>query len=340
MKYLVTLLLALGLAACNGNGNPSTSLLPGQPAGQPNLARQGHASGGAFLGCPYPSGDVWQTDISTAPLSPTSAKNIKATIDGHGNGSFTAGVIVKSPNNVTDKYINMANGATRTFVVHPKLKYHTPKSPEPWVFSPAFAIESLPNAHAMVLQTDACQYYETYQTTAKPATHRLSAASGTFIELTQPFVRPAVGGCSTSSCIPIGLLAVRPEELAAGAVTHALGWDGVTFSVSRTACVSPAAVANCTGGRAYKGPRREAANAMPAGAHIRLKASVDISGFNPEAKTVAAALKQYGAYLYDTGSQNLIPFVNDVNGAPAWTSSDAHDLETLSIADFDVVNAP
>jgi hypothetical protein len=346
MKYLGTpLLLVFGLAACGGN--PSTPAMPGQvaaPAMSTQIATQQSAdkrqsTGGPFLGCPYPSGNVWQTDVSGNSAAPNSDANIKATVDGGGNGGFTAGV-VNSQKNVTNEYINMANNSTKMVVVQPKVAFHTPKSPEPWVFAPPFYIEPTPNKHAMVLQKDACQYYETYNTTAKRAKRQLSAYSGTYVDLTQPFSRPSTGGCSTSSCIPIGLLAVRPEELAAGVITHALGWDAVVRSVSKSACVNPAAVTKCSDGRGYKGPRSEASKAMPTGAHIRLKASFDISQFNPEAKIVATALQQYGAYLFDTGSQNLIPFVNDVNGAPAWTSGDQSDLRSITISDFDVVPAP
>jgi hypothetical protein len=346
MKYLGVLLLACALGACSSN--PSTSIMPGRPttsimsdrARAQHTLDLRHAAAGTFLGCPYPSGDVWQTDISSSGLAPNSAANIKATIDGHGNGRFSAGVIVSGQKNVTNEYINMANGSTPLVVVRPKRSYHTPKSPEPWVFTPPFYIEPTSNAHALVLQKDACQYYETYSTTATRVGHQLSAYSGTFVDLTQPFARPTTGGCSTSSCIPIGLLAVRPEELAAGAISHALGWDAISGSVSQYACVSPAAVTGCTDGRKYKGPRSEASKAMPSGARIRLKASFDTSHFHPEAQIVATALRHYGAYLFDTGTENLIPFVNDVNGAPAWNSDDQSDLGSISIGDFDVVNAP
>ncbi len=346
MKHLRVLFLASALGACSTN--PSTSVMPGGAAAPtvPDAATAQHAldlrptSSGPFLGCPYPSGDVWQTDISSSGLATDSAANIKATIDGHGNGRFSAGVVVGDQKNITNEYVNMANNSTQLVVVHPKKSYHTPKSPEPWVFSPPYYIEPTSNAHAMVLQKDVCQYYETYSTTAKPATHQLSAYSGTFVDLTQPFTRPATGGCSTSSCIPIGLLAVRPEELAAGVISHALGWDAIAGSVSKYTCVSPAAVTGCTDNRGYRGPHREAPKAMPAGAHIRLKASFDISHFHPEAKIVATALRQYGAYLFATGTNNLIPFVNDVNGAPAWNADDQTDLGSISIGDFDVVTAP
>ena len=206
---------------------------------------------------------------------------------------------------------------------------------------PAFAIESLPNAHAMVLQTDACQYYETYQTTAKPA--RLPASPRLAARYRAD---AAVGTSRRGRLLDVLVHSDRPSRRSSRGVSGGRGYprprvrDGRDALRVEDGSSSPAAVANCTAGRAYKGPRREAANAMPAGAHIRLKASVDISGFNPEAKTVSGCAEAIRRLSLDTGSQNLIPFVNDVNGAPAWTSGDAHDLETLSIADFDVVNAP
>ena len=79
---------------------------------------------------------------------------------------------------------------------------------------------------------------------------------------------------------------------------------------------------------------------MPYGAHIRLKASFNDSSFPKEAKIVAEALKNYGAYGYDTGCCNSIVFVNDVNGAPVWTSADESAITSLTISNFDVVVAP
>jgi hypothetical protein len=52
--------------------------------------------------------------------------------------------------------------------------------------------------------------------------------------LSQPFVRPHRGAGSTATCIPIALVAIRPEELSAGVIHHAIGWDGVKHTASRT----------------------------------------------------------------------------------------------------------
>lgn len=286
------------------------------------------ASPGPFLGCPYPSGDVWQTDISQAPIDPNSAAWLKAMSDAGGFGGLTA----NAP--TTDEYVNPADNSTPIVDVSGKVSWHTPYSPWPW--ASGFYIEPLSDAHALVLQADSCQYFEGYDVTY--ASGALSMYNGGKWDLTKPFSRLQVGAESTASGIPIGLLAVRPEELAAGVITHALGWDSVAHTMSQTACVSPAAVSDCTDDLAYSGPSGD--TPMPYGAHARLKPSFDDSSFPAEAKAIAEALKTYGAYQYDTGCCNTIVFVNDANGGPVWTSSDSAALKTITPADFDIVVAP
>ncbi len=315
-------------AACGwlaGCGGAQPQLLGPAASGRAKLAV------GDFLGCPYPSGDVWQTDISSAPVAPKSAAEIQATIDAGGGGSFRA----NAP--TTDELINAADGSTPLVPVEPKEQDHTPYSPWPWEAD--FYIEPLGDAHAMVLQSQACQYYEGYGVSYS-GSGVLSMDNGGKWNLNAPFTRPKQGAISSASGIPIGLLAVRPEELSAGVIRHALGWDGVVDSWSQTACVSPAAQTDCTDDVPYDGPASQEQNAMPYGAHIRLDASFDDSKFPAAAKVVAEALKTYGAYAYDTGCCNTIPFVNDVNGGPSWTYADTDAIETITLSDFDVVAAP
>lgn len=281
-----------------------------------------------FLGCPYQPGDVWQQNISSAPLDPNSAANIQATIDGGGGGGFNA----NAP--TTDELINMATSRTPIVKVLGKVKWHTPYSPWPWASN--FYIEPLSDAHAMVLQTLGCFYYEGYDVSYSNGT--LSMYNGGMWNLNTPYVRPATGAISTASGIPLGLVAVRPEELSAGYIGHAVGWDGVAYSWSKTACASPAGQTDCTDSLNYKGPSGD--TPMPYGAHIRLRASFDDSAFPKEAKAVAEALKRFGAYGYDTGCCNTIFFTNDINGAPTWTSQDASALRSITISNFDRVVAP
>lgn len=310
------------LAGCGGQ-QPGPGIEPAGPAlARPNV--------GDLLGCPYPSGDVWQTSIVNAPLAKNSAAEIQATIDANGGGAFR----VNAP--VTDELINAATNSTPLVSVHPKENDHTPYSPWPWKSN--FYIEPLGDAHAMVLQGQDCEFYEGYSVTYASGT--LSMDNGIMIVLSQPFKRPKTGGGSNESGIPLGFVAVRPEELTAGVIQHALGWDTVSHSLSQTACVSPAGTTDCTGDLPYNGPPSQAQNAMPFGAHIRLKASFNDSSFPREAKIVAQALKTYGAYAYTAGCCNTIPFVNDVNGAPTWSYADESAIQGISLSNFDVVQAP
>jgi hypothetical protein len=70
------------------------------------------------------------------------------------------------------------------------------------------------------------------------------------------------------------------------------------------------------------------------GLRVRLKASVDISSFPPQARVILTALKRYGMLLADNGS----PWY--VTGAPnaSWNDDDLHTLGRLDGSDFEVVD--
>jgi hypothetical protein len=70
------------------------------------------------------------------------------------------------------------------------------------------------------------------------------------------------------------------------------------------------------------------------GLRVRLKASVDISGFGPHAQVVLTALKRYGMILADNGSPWYI------SGVPSssWDDDEFHKLQTLHGSDFEVVD--
>ena len=70
------------------------------------------------------------------------------------------------------------------------------------------------------------------------------------------------------------------------------------------------------------------------GLRVRLKASVDISGFPKQARVVLQALKTYGMILADNGSNWYI------GGAPSpgWSNDDLHALGRVRGSDFEVVD--
>lgn len=319
--WSTALTAAFLLVACAGS--PSLVTQPVR-----SLAGAAPSANGEFLGCPYPSGRVWQYSIAGAKPDGKSAAYIKAAIDGGGGGGFLGTM-------PTYEYVNMADDATPLVTVHPLVGYITPYSPIPWEAD--YYISSLSDEHSIVLQTQSCRYYEGYKTTYDPS-DGLTMFNNTHVNLKRPFRRPASGALSTSSGIPLGLLAVRPEEFTAGVIPHALGWNVVSGSVSQWACVSPAGKRSCTNGAPFAGPSSD--TPMPWGSHARLKASFDISNFHREAKILATAMQTYGMYVYDAGCCNEIVFTDDSNGSPYWTGDDAADLKTISPADFEIVSPP
>ena len=70
------------------------------------------------------------------------------------------------------------------------------------------------------------------------------------------------------------------------------------------------------------------------GLRVRLKASVNIASFPPQARVVLRALQRYGMILADNGS----PWY--VSGAPNrhWSNDALHSLGRLTGADFEVVD--
>ena len=117
---------------------------------------------------------------------------------------------------------------------------------------------------------------------------------------------------------------IRPEEIAAGSIDHAL-----VFTTPKTRAGVIACPASHTDGK-YSDP-----GAMPEGARIQLDPAFDVAATTWPAwkKTIARALQRYGAYLGDTGGTVAIRGEADVNrGYNAWAMAGAP--EGASLADL------
>ena len=135
-------------------------------------------------------------------------------------------------------------------------------------------------------------------------------------------LRPAGWTSADAAGLPILPGLVRYDEVAAGAVHHALR---VTAPNTR---------------RAYVWPARHFASSLtdprypPMGQRFRLRANFDISGFAPQARVILQALKTYGLILADNGSPWYI------SGAPdeRWDNDILHQLGGVTGADFEAVD--
>ena len=181
-------------------------------------------------------------------------------------------------------------------------------------------IEGGGDRHLLMIDRDACRLYELFA--ARRTGGRWSAGSGAVYDLRSNRLRPAGWTSADAAGLPIFPGLARFDEVRRGAITHAL-----RFTAPRTRS-------------AYVYPARHAAGAgndpslPPMGLRVRLKASVSLAGFGPQARAVLTALKRYGMILADNGS----PWY--VSGAPnaGWDDDDLHGLGRITGSDFEVVD--
>ncbi|HEY1883276.1 MAG TPA: hypothetical protein VGG51_09595 [Candidatus Cybelea sp.] len=226
------------------------------------------------------------------------------------------------------EFVNLADGRTPLLTVARKVAYHQFPSPYPWQQN--FRIEPLSDAHSIVVQTQSCRVYEAWNTSF--ANGVLSAYSGANWSLREPFapLRPGTPSAMSSGLSLYGGM-VRWEEVAGGAVRHALVWAAPAGTVAQWSFVSPASDAE---GIAFKGSD---AYQLPYGARLRLRSSFDVSRFGPQSAAIARAMKTYGIYLADTARGNELYNALALDGTNRWDRRDLASLDAIHISDFDVV---
>ena len=135
-------------------------------------------------------------------------------------------------------------------------------------------------------------------------------------------MRPAGWTSADAAGLPIFPGLARYDEARRGRIDHAL-----RFTVARTR-------------RAYVYPARHFASdltdpALPRmGERLRLKRTVDVSRFPPQARIVLRALQRYGMIVADNGSNWFI------SGAPSpgWDNDQLATLRRIHGSDFEVVD--
>jgi hypothetical protein len=156
---------------------------------------------------------------------------------------------------------------------------------------------SLPgDQHGIVLQQGAagCVSYEAWNCVV-PTTASFDCANGATFDLTSDALRTP--GWTSGDLAGLSILAgiVRIAEVQAGAVTHAIR---MTFNNTQSGYIPPATHAVSPGSGA--GPLGSAY--PPMGLRLRLKASVDTSGYSAPSQVIMAAMKKYGLIVADIGS--------------------------------------
>jgi hypothetical protein len=208
------------------------------------------------------------------------------------------------------------NVVTRNQVTHRvRFLYKSESNHVPYPIPAHPKIEAGSDRHMLIVNRGTCRLYELYAVRHTATGWR--AGSGAVWSLTSNHLRPNGWTSADAAGLPI-----LPGLARYGDLDHALRF---TAERTRRAFVFPA--------RHYASDSTDP-SLPPMGLRVRLKASVDISGFPKQARVVLQALKTYGMIVADNGSNWYI------SGAPdsRWNNDDLHTLGRITGADFEVVD--
>ncbi|MFT3790448.1 MAG: hypothetical protein QM741_05085 [Rudaea sp.] len=288
----------------------------------------------------FPSGAIWNQDISAQSPDPNSATMIAASV-GWGTGTtqfqidFSMHTLYTAGQSVTPTALVKESG------------YYLPDCdtglsvPLPAVG----AIEGSSNytcdiadndCHLFVVDGNAL--YESYQTTVDAGgLHSLC-----LVKWRLDLVYPQNGrgdGCTSADAagFPMAPLIFGPDEVyaamqAGGDLGHAIRFVMPNSRMRRGAYVHPAS---------HNGaPSSSSPDAIPYGARLRLQATFDISAYSPAAQVILRTLQKYGMFLSDGGS---VPLTADDGMFSAHKWSDAninlgsHSLFGVALGNFEVM---
>jgi hypothetical protein len=273
--------------------------------------------------CPiFPATNAWNERVDTLPVAANSAQLIQSIgLDTGLHADFGSGLYDGRPIGIPYDVVSK-----RTTRFRPTFGYADESDRGPYPIPASVSIEggraSTGDRHALLIDKDACKLYELYALYRKGG--GWTAGSGAIFNLRSNALRPAGWTSADAAGLPIFPGLARYDEVARGVIDHAL-----RFTAARTR-------------RAYVYPARHYASSSddpalpPMGLRVRLKASVDISGFPKQARVVLQALKTYGMILADNGSNWYI------SGAPNphWSNDDLHSLGRVTGSMFEVVETP
>jgi hypothetical protein len=207
---------------------------------------------------------------------------------------------------------------------HPKVTveflYEDESDPGPYPFDARTPIEGGSDRHANLVERGTCRLYELYAAAWNDGRPR--AGSGAIWDLDRNRLRPDGWTSADAAGLPIFAGLVRWDEVKLGRIDHALRFT-----------------ASCTTD-AYVWPARHQAgtddpDCPPMGARFRLRSDFDLSGFSPKARVVLRAMKRFGMFVADNGSDWYFQGTRDRR----WRNALLDQLKTVPASAFEAVDA-
>jgi hypothetical protein len=263
----------------------------------------------------FPPDNALNQDVSNAPVDPNSAAYIASIgAGGHLHPDFGSPAQYGIPYTVV--------GPTQPLVPIRFTAYGDESDPGPYPVPGNAPVEGAGQSgdqHVLVVQNGSCKLYEMYS--AQRTAAGWDAGSGAVFSLSSDALRPDGWTSADAAGLPMFPLLARYDEVAAGAIDHAL-----RFTVAQTQ-------------RGYIHPATHFASSSgdprlpPMGLRLRLKAGYDLSGFSGPALVILTALERYGKIVADNGSNWYLSGTSD----PRWDDSQLDQLKAVPGSAFEVV---
>jgi hypothetical protein len=277
-------------------------------------------------GCPiFPASNIWNTPVDALPIHPNSSVYIDSIgVDDGLHPDFGSGVWPPgSTSPIGIPYIDVPGD--QPLVPIDFTSWPGESDPGPYPIPPGAPIEGGPDSdgdrHVIVLQREECILYELFYAFPQP-NGSWEAANGAIFDLNSHALRPDGWTSADAAGLPILPGLVRFDEVASGAIRHALRF---TAPDTQKAHIWPA--------------RHDASNLTgeeypPMGLRLRLREDYDLSTFSPQVRVILQALKTYGMILADNGSPWYISGVPDER----WDNDVLHEVDQVLGSDFEVVD--
>ena len=281
------------------------------------------ASAARLAGCPvFPADNAWNRRVDRLPVAPDSARLIQSIgLDAGVHADFGSGRWDGGPIGIP--FTVVAGGQRRVPV---RFDYADESDKGPYPIPPKARVEGGPRAdgdrHVLIVDRTACRLYEMFDAHPLAAGRSWHAGSGATWDLRSNRLRPKTWTSADAAGLPILPGLARYQEVARGAIRHALRF---TAPRTRTAFVWPA--------RHQAGASPSPA-LPPMGLRVRLKRSVSLKSLPPQARIVARAMKRYGLVLADNGS----PWFFQGEQNARWPSSLVEQLKRIPASKFVAVD--
>ena len=359
---LLAALLASVACGCSGTGSGTGTDDGGTPGGMNDASSTNNGTSPTLAGCSiFPANHIFNTPIDSLPAHASSAAflttigtarnlhlDLGNTVDQQSSTYYGIPWNVVKGGSITWPKVTFfsadgslswnprpeadcANGTAHT-LVSPCLAGTAPNPVLP--IPSGVLVEGGVNAaanqmpygdhHILVLDSDTCRLWETYHSYPDGSGGWNIFGSATW-DLRSNALRTAGWTSADAAGFPILPLLLKADEASSGTIKHALRFT-ITSSKIRASYVWPA--------RHLTGNTTSTAS-PPMGQLFRLKASYAIpANFNTQARAILQAMKTYGMYIADGGSDWY------VQGEPsaAWQDTTISQVQQVSASQFEAVD--